>query len=347
MSKIFRIGVLGLTHDHVWTNLTELQGTGKAMLVAAADPHPELLEKVRKQLGCAIYADSEKLLAQESLDAVYVYGDNAAGVALTEQAAARGLHVMVEKPMAANLTGADRMLAAVRRANVRIMVNWPFAWWPQLQRALQLAHAGEIGELWQVKYRAGHAGPKEMGCSPFFCAWLYDAQRNGGGAMIDYCCYGILLARCLLGMPNRVFGMAGRLCKDDIAVEDNAIVVMTYPRAVAVAEGSWTQIGKLTAYQTALYGTRGTFLVEPRQGGRLFLANAEHPDGIEIDVPAPPPEAMNASACFFHGLETGLSFPELCNDRACRDVQEIVEAGYQSAASGHEVSLPVRPEGCQ
>ena len=145
-------------------------------------------------------------------------------------------------------------------------------------------------------------------------------------------------------MPSRVFGVASRLCKEDLTVEDNGIIVMTYPRALAVAEGSWTQIGKLTAYQTAIYGTRGTLLVEPRPGGRLFLANAEHPDGMEIEVPVPPPEAANASACFLHGLETGQAFPELCNDRACRDVQEILEAGLQSAARGQEVSLPLRLE---
>ena len=347
MSRIFRIGILGLTHDHVWTNLKELHATGKATVVAAADPHAELLDKVRQQFGCATYANAETLLAQESLDAVYVYGDNAAGVALTEQAAARGLHVLVEKPMAADLAGADRMLTAVRRAKVRLMVNWPFAWWPQLQKALQMAHAGEIGELWQVKYRAGHAGPREMGCSPYFCDWLYDPNRNGGGALIDYCCYGVLLARCLLGMPRRVVGVTGRLCKEEITVEDNGIIVMTYPRALALAEGSWTQMDKLTAYRTAIYGTRGTLLVEPRQGGRLLLATAEHPDGTDIEVTAAPPEASNASACFLHGLETGQPFPELCDDQPCRDVQEILDAGLLSAARGQEVSLPLRSEGLQ
>src|SRR5262249_6574529 len=156
-----------------------------------------------------------------------------AGVRLTELAAAKRLHVLVEKPMAADLAGADRMLAAVRRAGARLMVNWPFAWWPQMQHALRLARDGELGNLWQVKYRAAHAGPREIGCSPYFCEWLYDPRRNGAGALMDYCCYGAALARCLLGVPARVSAVAGRFVKEDILVEDNAVLVMTYPHGLA------------------------------------------------------------------------------------------------------------------
>jgi predicted dehydrogenase len=336
-----RIAVLGLTHDHVWDVLQQLRESRKGVLVAAADPHPPLLDRAREQYGCAVFPDAAALLEHESLDAVLVYADNAAGVRLTEQAAARGLHILVEKPMAANLAGADRMIAAVRRAGVRLMVNWPFAWWPQLQHALRLARGGELGHIWQVKYRAAHAGPREFGCSPFFCDWLYDRQRNGGGALMDYCCYGAALARCLLGVPARVSAVAGRFVKEDIPVEDNAVLVMTYPRGLAVAEGSWTQIGTLTAYLTAIYGTRGTLLVEPRSGGRLLRADAENPAGIPVEVPPSPAEFRSAPACFLHCLETGTPFPELCQDRTGRDAQEILEAGLLAMARGAEVSLPL------
>src|SRR5271154_2269817 len=140
MTKGSRFAVLGLTHDHVWDVLGQLRES--AVLVAAADAHWQLLDRVRAEHGCAIYPDAAALLARESLDAVYIYADNAAGVLLTEQAAARGLHILTEKPLAADLAGAERMLAAVRRAGVRLMVNWPFAWWPQLQHALHLARSG-------------------------------------------------------------------------------------------------------------------------------------------------------------------------------------------------------------
>lgn len=342
MPKTYRIGVLGLTHDHVWSNLKELQETGRGVLVAAADPHAELLDQVKKQHSCATYSDYGALLEKEKLDAVYVYADNAAAVGLTELAAGKGLHVLVEKPMASSLAGADRMLAAVRRAGVRLMVNWPFCWWPQLQHALRLARDGAIGDVWQVKYRAAHNGPRELGCSKFFCDWLYDPRRNGAGALMDYCCYGAALARCLLGVPSRVVGVAGRVCKEDITVEDNAIIVMSYPRALALSEGSWTQVGDYDAYVPKIYGSKGVLAMTPRKGGTLLLATEAKPAGEKVEVPAAPPQLANASAHFLHSLESGAPFTELCSDRVGRDAQEILEAGLISARDGHEVSLPLK-----
>jgi predicted dehydrogenase len=118
---------------------------------------------------------------------------------------------------------------------------------------------------------------------------------------------------------------------------------MAYPRGLAVAEGSWTQIGDLTSYQTAIYGTRGTLFVEPH-GGRLLLATSAHPAGNAVEVPAAP--FLNAPACFRHCLETDTPFPELCQDRVGRDAQEILQAGLLAADRNAAVSLPLsRAEG--
>src|SRR5262249_42464345 len=136
MAKPLRIGVLGLTHDHVWSNTQELTELKDARLVAVADPHEPLLDKARQRFGCATYGGSQALLDAEQVDAVYLFSDNTTCVDLVELAAERKLHILVEKPMAANLAGAERMLAAVRQAGVRLMINWPFAWWPQMQHAI-------------------------------------------------------------------------------------------------------------------------------------------------------------------------------------------------------------------
>jgi predicted dehydrogenase len=342
MADRLRVAALGLAHDHVWNNLAELTQTPGAELVAVADPEPSLLERAKTEFHCPAYTSYERLLVEHKLDAVYVFADNATGVELAETAAAEKLHVLIEKPMAATLAGADRMLAAARRAGVRLMVNWPFAWWAPLQHAMLLARQRVIGELWEVKYRSAHQGPRELGCSPYFCNWLYDRDLNGAGAFMDYCCYGAALARALLGMPSRVVGVAGRLVKEDITVDDNGLIVMSYPRAMAISEGSWTQIGHLTAYISTFYGTRGTLLIEPGPLGRILLASPDKPDGVPIDVPPLPPEDRTASAHFVHCLRTGQEFTLLCQDRVGRDAQEILEAGLASSQSGSEVSLPLR-----
>ena len=341
MADKLRVGVLGLSHDHVWSNLQTLVARDDAELVGAFDSREELRQKFRGEFEVEASTDSDSLLNDGRLDAVYIFSSNSEGASLAVAAAERGIHVLIEKPMAASLAQADAMLAAARRTGIRMMINWPFAWWPQLQHALKLADEGAIGDLWQVKYRAAHAGPQELGCSPAFCEWLFDPQQNRGGALMDYCCYGACLARVLMGVPSRVTALTGRFCKENIIVEDNALLAMTYPRGMATAEGSWTQVGKLTSYTTVLYGSMGTLLVEPRDSGRLFLATADDPEGSEVAVPPAAAHLMDSAAHFLHGIRTGEPFQPLCQDRICRDTQEILEGGLQSVATGSEVSLPL------
>ncbi len=342
MAEQLRIGVLGLTHDHVWGNLNELAASTRGQLVAAADPHEELLVQARNEHGCpSVYQSYEELLEKEELDAVYIYSDNAAHEELCIMAAKRGLHVLVEKPLASTLTGAKRMLAACSEAGVQLMVNWPFAWWPGLQRAMSMVEDGELGRLTGVKYRAAHAGPKELGCTHYFYDWLHDQSLNGAGAFMDYCCYGTALARHMLGVPNRVTGVAGNLNKDYVTVDDNAVVVMQWPRAMAISEGSWAQIGHMTSYVATFFGTKGTLVVEPGKNGRVMLANEEHEYGEPIDVPASPPNLVNATEYFLSCIQDGVPVQGLCSAQVARDAQEILEAGLASSQNGQAMSLPL------
>ena len=328
-----RIATLGLHHDHVWGNLEELHRTGDATLVAAADEDPELLAQYSEKFPGKTYQSYNELLENEDLDAVYIFASNKLSEDLTVAACERRLHCLVEKPMAATLAGAARMKEAADKADIRLMINWPFAWWPQLRHGIAMAQAGELGQLWQVKYRAAHAGPVELGCSPQFCEWLYDAELNGAGALMDYCCYGAVLADVLLGRPNRVDGIKiSTGLKPDLKLEDNAILVLTYDNALATTEASWTQIDKLTSYSTTLYGGNGTLLIDPDHGGSIRLANAEHPDGIALKIPGQPAHLENASTHFLAALnDPELSIHPLCDAEHGYGSQWILEEGIRSA----------------
>jgi len=342
MADKLRIGVLGMTHDHVWGSLSQLHQSPLGDLVAAVDPNPELLEKAQNDYGCnQLFTSAEEMLEQVDLDAVYIFSDNASGVVLTEMAARQGLHVLIEKPMASTYAGAVQMLAASKAANIKLMINWPFNWWPGLQKAMNMAQNGEIGKLFSVKYRSAHAGPKELGCTHYFYDWLYDAKLNGAGALMDYCCYGAALSRYLLGHPSRVTGVAGHLQKDYITVDDNAIILMQSPESIGMSEASWTQIGHLTSYTAVIYGSDGTLVIEPQGGGRVLLATREAEDGIEVDVPPLPPEKQSATAYFLSCILDDQPIEGLCSAEIGRDAQEILEAGLISSIDNTAVSLPL------
>jgi predicted dehydrogenase len=348
-----RIAVLGLHHDHVWTILQELQPlAGHAQVVAAADPEPALRYKFerlygdRTPVGAKTYDDYAALLRAEGdhLDAVYLYGSNRLSSQLALEALKRGLHVLIEKPMAINAADATAMLDAAQAANRRLMVNWPFVWWPQLQHALHLTlNENSIGRPFQINYRAAHEGIVEMGHSHYFAAWAEDPELAGGGALMDYCCYGAVLSRVILGQPAAVTGLCGKLCKKYLQVEDNAVILMQYPDAMAIAQASWTQHGKIAAYTPMIYGETGTLMLEPRIGGRLFHADDATPKGVEVDVPAPPAHLQNANAHFLWALDHPAEpLHPLCDPRHCRDAAAILDAGNASAREQSRL-VPVAP----
>lgn len=329
-----RIITLGLHHDHVWSNLEELAATGRAELAGAADADAELLAKYRNRFPGETTESYDELLSRDGLTAAYVFGSNKLSEDLVVKACERGLHCLVEKPMAATLAGAERMHAAARASGVRLMVNWPFAWWPQLRHGIYMAQVGELGKLWQVRYRAAHQGPVELGCSRQFCEWLYDAELNGAGALMDYCCYGAVLAEVLLGQPESVSGLRIRTgLKPDLALEDNAVLLLKYPHALATTEASWTQIGHLTSYSATIYGNKGTIQIEPGHDGRILHATAEHPDGIALHVAAQPDHLRNASTHFLAAIDDpAMEIHPLCDAGHGLNAQRILEEGIQATA---------------
>jgi predicted dehydrogenase len=339
MAERLRIGVFGFTHDHIWENLEALAASDGGVLVAAADPHLGLRQEMAEHYPDAqLFEDAGQLLESVELDAVYVYGDNRSGVAAAELAAARGLHIMVEKPMASTLAGADRMRRAAHAAGVQLMINWPIAWMPPLQQAFRMIEAGEIGEIFQVTYRSAHGGPRELGCSPYFSEWLYDPERNGAGALMDYCCYGAAMTCLLLGLPARVTALAARLRKVDLPAEDNAVLLMQHPRALSSTTASWTQIGHLTSYVPMFYGSEGTLVIQNEQ---LLHATRENDMGQPIDIPAQPAHMRNSAEFFIHHIRTGAPITGLCSPEVGLQAQEVLEAGLRSVEQGCAISLPL------
>jgi predicted dehydrogenase len=353
MRAPLRVGVLGLSHDHVWGNLAALAAGDLGRLAAVAEPAPRLRERLGRDHGVAdLYPTYDALLERPDLDAVLVFADNRLSAELGVRALGRGLPVMIEKPMAADLAGAEALLAAARAAGLPLMVNWPSAWRPALRHGLELARAGRIGEPVQLSHRGGHAGPREFGCSPEFSAWLYDPERNGGGALVDYCGYGALLARVLLGQPSAVTAVSARLRKPDLPAEDSAVLVLRYPRALALLEASWTQIGGEPALGMVVYGDAGTLIVhQPRA---IHEGQAVRPGWIQvvsatgsetIEPPPLPSTERDGPTYFLTCLRTGRPVGGPCAADVGRDVQEVLEAGLRASATRREVPLPLGPPG--
>lgn len=335
MNKTYKVGIIGLVHDHVWSSINDFKNSGRAEIAAAADPNQPLLDKVSSEYGVSrLFTDYNEMLDSVDIDIALVCVENNRGAEVVKACASKGINVISEKPMAATLAQADEMLKASEDAGIKLLINWPSAWSAQLAHAVALIKQGEIGDLYKIRNLSSHGGPKEIGCSPYFYNWLYDEEKNGGGALMDYCCYGAVLCRLLLGMPKRITGVAGRYVKDYIDVDDNAVLLLDYGNALGICEASWTQIGH--GYGQYFYGSKANLFIHD---WRFMKYDKEHPEGCEIQAPKLPEHMKNGAEYLMHCLDTGAEIEGLCSPEISRDAQELLERGKNDAYPSFRASL--------
>lgn len=336
--KTYRVGIASLVHDHIWGELEHWKRLPSVEIVAAGDVNLDLRERVAKAIPGIQTFDSWQAMLEavgDSLDVVQVASENNRHADIVEAAAKRGLHVVVEKPMAATLAQAERMVRATKAAGVQLLVNWPSAWSPAFQEMERRLLAGELGQIRYFKYRSAHNGPREIGCDPHFVEWLYDAEKNGAGAFMDYCCYGAAMCARFLGLPQKVTGLRAVLAKDYPLPDDNAILTLQYPHAFGVAEASWTQtVGYLFPNPIA-YGAEGAIGI---QNGKLLISRI----GKDVETLSPPPTLAphrSGPEYLLHCLDTHHPIEGICSSPTSLLSQQILDAGLRASDTGQTQRL--------
>ena len=332
-----KIGVVGLVHDHVWGMLDEFRKVDGAEVTCASDVNEPLLDRVRELGVKRTYKSYENLFSGEEIDAVIVYTENSRHADVTERAAEEGLHVMVEKPMAANLEQAERMLKVSRKCGIKLMVNYPTAWYPTFREAYRNANEGLVGRVYQVRYRAAHEGPKEIGCSRYFYEWLYNKELNGAGAFMDYCCYGANMCRWVLGVPERAVALGGTYVRDYLTVEDNAVLLMGYQKAMGIAEASWSQVGEGVPprYTLIINGSDGVIAA----GKQLRVYTAEKKGWETLEPPPLERGRRSGPEHFVTCIREDKPVDDVVSPICNRDAQAILEAGLISMQEDRAVYL--------
>ena len=146
--------MIGLDHDHVWWNIPPFVRNKTTDIVAIHDPHAALVKKAKKLTPEAVvYRQAEKLIAEADLDIALVCMSNAEKIPVIARALKAGIHVVTEKPMAADVRGADRILTASRQSGKRLIINWPPLWSPDLWHMEALIRKGAIGDIHTLRWR--------------------------------------------------------------------------------------------------------------------------------------------------------------------------------------------------
>lgn len=274
--------------------------------------------------------------------------------ACVEQVAPFGAHVMVEKPFAASLADADRMIAACAAAGVRLAINWPLAWYASHNTAKRLIDAGTIGPVCEVHFYDGNRGPlwhlaDKVAVTPEEVArqkpesWWYKAAA-GGGSLLDYLGYGATLGTWFLNgeapthVTSTTWGAPG------LEVDEHSITVLRYARGLSRMETRWGTFTDPWVTQPqpkcgfVVVGTDGT-ITSWDYDAHVTVQTRDDP--VAHDIPADPVAAPDRGAIehVLHAFSTGGALRGPLDPAIARIGQRIVDTAFAAAREGRTLPL--------
>jgi predicted dehydrogenase len=341
--KQVRIGIDGLSHGHVGGVLNAML-RGDIVVAGIAESNRELAQRLSKQYGFdmdIVYGTVEEMVEKTKPDGVMAFNSIYDHLRTVEACAPRGIHVMVEKPLAVSMAHAERMAELSRRHNTMVLTNYETTWYPTHYRAYDMAVAGhELGDIRKVIICDGHMGPKEIGCSAEFLAWLTDPKLNGGGAVVDFGCYGANLMTWLMKNQRPVSVSATlQQIKPEVypKVDDEATIVVKYPHAQAIIQASWNW--PINRKDMEVYGATG-YVKALNSRDFVYRLSEKQPE-TEEKLPvlaAPADDPFRYFAAVLRGT-VKVSPADLSSLENNMIVVEILDAARESAASGKAIEL--------
>jgi predicted dehydrogenase len=341
--KKTRLAVIGLDHDHVWGLLKNMAGEPNAELVAIADSQPELVDQARGKVPSSVkfYSDYVQMLNEMKPDGVIATTENDRHLEILRECAKRHIHYSTEKPMATTAADAREMERLADQAGIKVMVNYWNVWVPPTHDFYHRVKDNQVGPIQRIIVQYGHQGPKEIGVSKYFAGWLYDPVKNGGGAIMDFGCYGAEWAVWLKGLPKSVTATTRKLKVDqNNAVDDDATIVLEYQDATAIIEASWDWPYGME--QVQVFGPKGSMLAT---GSELFLrpTGRQGPntalEGDRIPVDRSARETGNPISYFVECIRDDKPIEDPLSMKLNVQVMEILDAARESVRTGKQQDL--------
>ncbi len=195
-----RIGIAGLSHSHVIPLLRNMDREDM-QIVGIAESDSDLSLRYAKEFGInqdLLFESLDEMLEQTRPEGVITFTSIFEHLKVVEACAYRGIHVMVEKPLAVSVDHARTMTTLAEKFGILLLTNYETSWYPSNYEGFEMISEGELGDLRKIIVYDGHKGPREINVNEEFLDWLTDPVLNGGGAVTDFGCYGADLITWIL-----------------------------------------------------------------------------------------------------------------------------------------------------
>jgi len=343
--KTFRIALVGcgrISKNH-FEAIHEIDGLE---LVAVCDTDPDRAAQARARWKVPHFTSYEKMLKDAKADVITIATPSGLHADQGVEAAQAGRHVVMEKPMAISLTGADALVHACDKARVQLFVVKQNRLNPPIQLLKRAIDRNRFGRIYLASCTVHWARPQEYyDQAPWRGTWEFD-----GGAFMNQASHYVDLIQWLVGPVESVMAKTATLARR-IETEDSGVAILkfrsgalgsievtmlTYPRNL---EGSITVLGEKGSVKI---GGTAVNKVETWQ-----FAEYDDDDKLIQEADTNPP---NVYGLGHHGyyrnvlaVLRGDAKPDT-DGRAGRKSLELILGIYESAKTGREVPLPLRAQ---
>jgi glucose-fructose oxidoreductase len=345
--KTWKIVGINFDHMHMGDLLRLVDGHPNAEISGICDPDPRRMQSVIDEFRIPsdrVFTDVASCMKATQADIAILCPATGEHADYVEQVAPYGVHILVEKPFAASLADADRMIAAMAPTGREMMINWPLRWVASHITAKRLIDEGLIGTIKEVHYYDGNRGPLYHGADKVeleptverkAASWFYHADK-GGGSLLDYLGYGVTLGTWFRGgdSPEEVTSLCHG--SEGLEVDEHSVTIVRYSNGLSKFETRWGTFTDPWVHQPlpkcgfVLVGSEGTissYDYEPT----ILVQTSDHPEGTVIEVDELPPENSNAIAYFIDCLVNGRSPKGPLSPVMARIGQQIVDTAFASA----------------
>ncbi len=343
--KTFRIALVGcgrISKNH-FEAIDKVEGLE---LVAVSDVDPERARQAGAERRVPFFTDYQRMLAETKADVVTIATPSGLHAEQGVAAAQAGKHVVMEKPMAISLTGADALVHACDKAGVRLFVVKQNRLNPSVQLLKRAVDRNRFGRIYMASCTVHWARPQSYyDQAPWRGTWEFD-----GGAFMNQASHYVDLIQWVMGPVESVIAKTATLARH-IETEDTGIAILKF-RSGALGTIQVTML----AYPRNLEGSL-TILGEKGSAkiGGTAVNKIEHWEFADKDDDDKLIEAANTNPPNVYGLGhqgyyrnvlsvlRGEAKPDT-DGRAGRKSLELILGIYESAKTGREVPLPLRAQ---
>jgi predicted dehydrogenase len=282
-----------------------------------------------------VFSSAEALIASGSVDALIIATPNIFHARYSIEALNQGITVLVEKPMATNLSEAMEMVQAAKKSSKVLQVGHMWRFDREVRFVENLVGSGKLGRIFKTKSYGVHVNWGPSG-------WFTQKKLAGGGSLVDMGIHAIDTTRYILGdpLPRRVYAVIGSYVKD-FDVDDTATLLIEWDNGVhsIIESGWWHPHMDGPEASNGVYGIKGY--------ASLFPTKVEFPPEAvsEVKIPSFPLRSEHCEQAmytmqmreFLRATRTGENTG--VDSTVGLVAMQIIDAAYTSAQTGRAVKI--------